>query len=113
MHRFGDPSFPRRNLIAGALLLALSAVQFGSTVERIIWIHVTWVDYVFLVIWVALFFAGLKTFRVGLASVPPDPGDPRLNQRGPRGPGYWISRVLFWIVLIITPIAIIQFFAPH
>lgn len=113
MHWFGDPSFPRRDLITGALLLTVSALQVGATVERIIWSHVTWVDCVFLVLWVALFFVGLKTFRMGLASVPPDPGDRGLNQREPRGPGYWIVRVIFWMVLIITPIAIIQFSARH
>jgi hypothetical protein len=113
MRLFADPSFPRRNLTFGALLLTVSALQFGSTVERIVWLHVTWVDYVFLVLWVALFFVALKAFRVGLASVPPDPGTLVLNERDPRGPGYWIVRVIFWIVLIVTPIVIIQFSARH
>jgi len=113
MHRFADPSFPRRNLTLGGLLLTVSALQFGSTVERIIWLHVTWVDYAFLVLWVALFFIALKTFRVGLAAVPADPRTLVLNQRATPGPGYWIVRVIFWILIIITPIVIVQFSAQH
>lgn len=88
MRLFGDPSFPKRNLTLGSWFLTLSGFEVGATGERIIWSHVTWVDYVFLVLWVAFFFVGIKTFRVGLASVPQDPGDPRLNQRVQRGPGY-------------------------
>ena len=84
MHLFGDPNLPKRNLTAGAIVLALSSFQVGTTAERLIWATNTLprVDYFFLVLWVVLVFAAIKMFRVGLASVPPDPKDQRLNQRG-------------------------------
>jgi hypothetical protein len=114
MHLFGDPIFPKKNLTAGAFVLAFSSFEIGSSIERLIWSRDVWpVDYVFLVWWVGLLFVGIKTFRLGLASVPPDPNDQGLNQRGldQRTSGYWIRRVLFWIVLITAPVAIIQFCA--
>jgi hypothetical protein len=77
MHLFGDPNFPRRNLTGSAILLAISSSQIGSGLERS---DAGAVDYVFLVLWVVLLFAGIKMFRVGLASVPPDPKNMRLNQ---------------------------------
>jgi hypothetical protein len=83
MHLFGDPNFPKRNLTVGALILALSSSQFGTTAERLIWAaNADRVDYFFLVLWVVLLFAAIKIFRVGLASVPPDPTNQRLNQPG-------------------------------
>ena len=81
MHLFGDPNFPRRNLTGGAILLALSSFLFGTTLERLIWNHAPPVDYVFLALWAVLLFAAIKIFRLGLASVPPDPNQ-RLNQPG-------------------------------
>jgi hypothetical protein len=81
MHLFGDPNFPKRNLTGGAVLLALSSVQFGTTVERLIWSNGPRVDYFFLVAWVGLLFAAIKIFRLALASVPSDPKDQRTNQR--------------------------------
>jgi hypothetical protein len=114
MQLFGDPSFPKKNLTAGAFVLAFSSYEIGTSIERLIWsTGVGPVDYVFLVFWIGLLFVGIKTFRVGLASVPPDPGDQGLNQRGldQRAPGYWIRRAIFWIVIIIAPVAIIQFCA--
>jgi hypothetical protein len=79
MHLFGDPTFPKKNLTAASILLALSSFQFGAMVERLIWTNAPPVDYAFLVIWVVLFFAAIKMFRVGLAAVPPDPKNLRLN----------------------------------
>jgi hypothetical protein len=113
MHPFGDPGFPKKNLTAGAFILAFSSYQVGASVERLIWSKVWPVDYVFLALWVGLLFVAIKMFRVGLAAVPPDPNDQGLNQRAldQRTPGYWIRRVLFWIVLVTAPVAIIQFCA--
>ena len=109
MQLFGDPTFPKKNLTAGAIALAFSSYQIGTSIERLIWSpDVGPVDYVFLVFWIGLLFVGIKTFRVGLASVPPDPGDQGLNQRTS---GYWISRGVFWLVLVLVPVAIIQFCA--
>lgn len=83
MHLFGDPNFPKRNLNAGAIVLALSSFQAGSTLEGLIWAdNTTRVDYIFLVFWVGLLFAAIKQFRVGLTSLPPDPNNQRLNHRG-------------------------------
>jgi hypothetical protein len=83
MHLFGDPNFPKRNLTAGAIILALSSSQFGTTAERLIWAaNADRVDYFFLVLWVVLLLAAVKIFRVGLASVPPDPTNRRLSQPG-------------------------------
>jgi hypothetical protein len=83
MHLFGDPNFPKRNLTAGALILAVSSSQLGTTAERLIWAaNADRFDYFFLVLWVVLLFAAIKTFRVGLASLPPDPTNQRLNQPG-------------------------------
>ena len=73
MHLLGDPNFPRRNLTAGAICLALSSFLFGTTLERLIWNIAPPVDYIFLALWVGLFFAATKAFRLGLDSVPPDP----------------------------------------
>ena len=109
MQLFGDPIFPKKTLTVGAIALAFSSYQIGTSIERLIWSTDVWpVDYVFLVVWVGLLFVGVKTFRVGLASVPPDPGDQGLNQRTS---GFWIRRALFWIVIVIAPVAIIQFCA--
>jgi hypothetical protein len=81
MHLFGNPSLPKRNLTAGAILLALSSFELGTTGERLIWAtNASRVDYFFLVLWAVLVFAAVITFRVGLNSVPPDPKDQRLNQ---------------------------------
>ena len=112
MHLFGDPIFPKKNLTASAIMLAFSSFQVGTSVERLIWTNAPPMDYVFLVLWVGLLFVAIKTFRVGLASVPPDPNQ-RLSQHGldQRAPGFWIRRVLFWIVIITAPVAIIQFCA--
>jgi len=112
MHPFGDPGFPKKNLTVGAFILAFSSYQVGASVERLILSKVWPVDYVFLALWVGLLFVAIKTFRVGLASVPPDPNQ-GLNQRGlvQRTSGYWLRRVLFWIVIVTAPIAIIQFCA--
>jgi hypothetical protein len=113
MHLFGDPIFPKKNLMAGAFILAFSSFEVGSSIERLIWSNAHPVDYVFLVWWVGLLFVAIKTFRLGLASVPPDPNDQRSNQRGLdlRAPGFWIRRVLFWIAIVTVPVAIIQFCA--
>jgi hypothetical protein len=114
MHLFGDPIFPKKNLTVGAFALAFSSYEIGTSIERLIWsTDVGPVDYVFLVFWIGLLFVGIKTFRLGLASVPPDPGDEGLNQRrlDQRTLGYWIPRVIFWIVIVIAPVAIIQFCA--
>lgn len=81
MHLFGDPNFPRRNLSGGAILLALSSFLFGTTLEKLIWDHARPVDYVFLVLWPVILLGAIKVFRLGLASVPPDP-DRRVNQPG-------------------------------
>jgi hypothetical protein len=83
MHLFGDPNLPKRNLTAGAILLALSSFQVGTTVERLIWApNTSRVDYFFLALWIGLLFAAIKTFRLALASVRPDPKDQRLNELG-------------------------------
>ena len=82
MHLFGDPNFPKRNLKGGAIVLALSSFQVGTTIERVIWTDAPRVDYFFLVLWVGLFFGAIKMFRVGLASMPPDPKHQPLNRRG-------------------------------
>ena len=79
MHLFGDPTFPKKNLKAASIFLALSSFQFGAMVERLIWTNARPVDYVFLVIWVVLFFAAIKMFRVALAAVPSDPKNLGLN----------------------------------
>ena len=113
MHPFGDPGFPKKNLTAGAFILAFSSYQVGASVERLIWSKVWPVDYVFLALWVGLLFVAIKTFRVGLASVPPDPDNQGLNQRAldQRTAGYWLRRVIFWLVLVTAPVAVIQFCA--
>jgi len=77
MHPIGDPNFPKRNLTTGAIFLALSSFLFGTTVEGLIWGHAPRLDYIFLVLWVGMFFGAIKAFRLGLATVPPDPKDPR------------------------------------
>ena len=87
MHLFGDPSLPKRNLTTGAILLSLSSFQVGTTVERLIWATDTSrIDYFFLALWIGLLFAGIKIFRRALASVPPDPKDPRLTNLGSNNP---------------------------
>lgn len=106
MHLFGDPIFPKKNLRAGAFILAFSSFQVGTSIERLILSNASPVDYVFLVWWVGVLFVAIKTFRLGLASVPPDPNERALDLRAP---GFWIRRVLFWIVIVIAPVAIIQF----
>ena len=61
----------------------VASFKFGAAVERLIWAtNTSRVDYIFLVLWVVLLFVGIKIFRLGLASVPPDPKDQRLNPRG-------------------------------
>jgi hypothetical protein len=81
MRPFGDPNSPKRNLRTGAIFVALSSFLFGTTAERIIYGSdacrrlrvsgsVGW-----------MFFGAIKSFRVGLATVPPDPKDPRSTQR--------------------------------
>lgn len=107
MHPFGDPAFPKKNITGGSLIMLVAAFEFGTLAQRTIQSGGVRVDYVLLVLVVFLFFIGIKTFRLGLAFVQPDPG----NQRRQRTTMGWIGLVLFWIVLIVTPIAIIQFFA--
>lgn len=111
MHLFGDPSLPRKNIIGGSLVMVVAAFEFGTFTERAIMSGGVRVDYFLLVMFVGLFFIGIKTFRVGLAFLPPDAGDRGADQRGPRSPAVWIGLILFWIVLIVVPVAIIQYFA--
>ena len=74
MHLFGDPNFPKRNLKGGAIVLALASYQGGTRIEQLIGTDAPRViDYLFLLLWVGLFFGAIKMFRLGLASVPPDP----------------------------------------
>jgi MFS-type transporter involved in bile tolerance (Atg22 family) len=80
MRPFGDPNFPKRNLTTGTIFVALSSFLFGSTAERIIWGPTHAADYVFLVLWVGMFFGAIKSFRLGLATVPPDPKHTRSNR---------------------------------
>jgi hypothetical protein len=71
---FGNHSSPRRNLTTGGILLVVSSFSFGTTGERLIWAtRTSWVDYIFLALWGLLLLTGIKIFRLGLASVPPDP----------------------------------------
>jgi hypothetical protein len=82
VHLFGDPNFPKRNLKGGAIVLAPSSFQVGTTIESVIWTEAQGIDYSFLLLWVGLFFGAIKMFRMGLASMPPDPKHQPLNHRG-------------------------------
>jgi hypothetical protein len=82
MHLFGDPSFPRQNLSIGAIFLTLLGFECGSIIERLIWSSGTWVDYLFLALFLLVLLGAIKTFRLGLAAVPPDPRTIRLKKRG-------------------------------
>ena len=73
MHLFGDPDFPRRNLWLGAMMLTFSSFLIGMTVNELFSRSASAMDYVNLVIWVAMLFFGSMGFRLGLASVPADP----------------------------------------
>ena len=86
MHFFANPSLPKKNLIAGAILLTLSAFLIGGSVERIIWTDTASLDYAFVVLWVVVAFVAIKIFRQGLASVPPDPKNQHLNTRASNDP---------------------------
>jgi len=48
-------------------------------IERLIWSNGSGADYFFLVLWVGFLLARIRIFRLGLASVPPDPNSERLN----------------------------------
>jgi uncharacterized membrane protein YidH (DUF202 family) len=109
MHLFGDPTFPKKNIVGGSLIMAVAGFEFGTFVQRAIQSRGDRVGYVMLLLVLALFFIGIKTFRLGLAFVPWDPGDQQTN-RGQRTTVDWIVLLVFWIVIIVAPVAIIQFF---
>jgi hypothetical protein len=111
MHFFGDPSFPKRNLRAAGLILALMSFEIGTTLNRVMLKHGPPLDYLFLALYVALLFVAVRMFQLGLASVPADPGEQLLNQSGGRSTMYWIRRLVLWAVIIITPVLVIQYCA--
>lgn len=111
MHPFGNPIYPRKNITSGGFLMAFSAFEVGMIAQRAIHSSGVQVDYVLLLMFGGLFFIGTKTFRLGLAFVPRDPGDEGTNRRRQRTTVEWIGLVLFWILLIVAPVAIIQFIA--
>jgi hypothetical protein len=110
-HPFGYPTFPKRNITGGSLIMVVAAFEFGTMAQRAMESRGIRVDYVLLLLSAFLFFLGIKTFRNGLAFVPADPADQRTNRRAQRTMMEWIGLVLFWIVLITAPVAIIQFVA--
>lgn len=73
-HPFGDPRFPRRNLLDGALILALSSGLVGMQVSGLIRTHGSrMLELVSLVSCLVLVGVAVAQFRLGLRSVPPDP----------------------------------------
>jgi hypothetical protein len=110
-HPFGDPTFPKRNITGGSLIMVVAAFEFGTIVQRAMESRGPRVDYVLLLLCAGLFFLGIKTFRNGLTYVPQDPSDQGTDRRVQRTTVEWIGLLLFWIVLIGAPVAIIQVFA--
>jgi hypothetical protein len=108
MHFFGDPSFPKRNLRAAGLLLALMSFEAGTTVNRVLSNRGALLDYFLFAIFVALLFVAVRMFQLGLAAVPADPGEQPLSQNGGTTM-HWIRRLVFWAVIVITPVLVIQY----
>jgi hypothetical protein len=36
MHLFGDPTFPKKNIVGGSLIMAVAGFEFGTFVQRAI-----------------------------------------------------------------------------
>jgi hypothetical protein len=86
MHPFGDPRFPRRNLSDGAVMLAGSSLLIGMTVSGAIRTNGSrLIDFIVIVIYVALLGVAVVQFRLGLQSVAPDP--PGEGDAPPKRPG--------------------------
>lgn len=111
MHLFGNPIYPKKNITGGGLLMVVAAFEFGTVVQRAIQSGGIRVDYFVLLMLAVVFFIGVKTFRLGLAFVPPDSGHLPPNERRQRTTLEWVGLMLFWIALIVAPVAIIQFIA--
>ena len=73
-HPFGDPRFPRRNLIDGAVMLAFASGLIGMSVSSLIRTHGSrWIHFIGLVAYLLLLGVGVAQFRFGLRSLAPDP----------------------------------------
>jgi hypothetical protein len=71
---FGDPRFPRRNLVDGAVMLAFASGLIGMTVSSAIRTHGSrWISLIAVVAYAALLAVGAVQFRLGLRSIAPDP----------------------------------------
>lgn len=101
---FGDPRFPRENLWSGAAMIGLSSFLVGTILSHLLSSRGSVLDFIALVAVAVALGTATALFRVGLRSVAPDPP----SELQPV-PGRWARGLLFWLVLVLVPIAIIQF----